>query len=52
MMVRDSEPPVPEDHERWERNQLFTKGKKQKKDKMKRKHDENIRVTEALEKRG
>jgi hypothetical protein len=51
MMVRDFEPPVLVDHERWERNQLFTEGQKQKKDETKRKRDEGIHMREALEKR-
>jgi hypothetical protein len=50
-MVRDSEPPVPEDRERREWNRLFVEGQEQKKDAMKRKHDEDIRAREALEKR-
>jgi hypothetical protein len=49
--VRDSEPLVPEDHERWERNQLFTEGQKQKMDAVKKKRDEDVRTREALEKR-
>jgi hypothetical protein len=49
--VRDSEPPVPEDHERWERNHLLAEEQKQKKDATKRRRDETIRVREALEKR-
>jgi hypothetical protein len=50
-MVRDSEPPVPEDHERRERNRLFAEEQKQKKDATKRKRDEDICMREALEKR-
>jgi t-SNARE complex subunit (syntaxin) len=49
-MVRDSEPPVPEDRERQERNRLFAEEQKQKKDATKRKRDEDIRAREALEK--
>jgi hypothetical protein len=48
--VRDSEPPVLEDHERWERNRLLAEDQKQKKDAMKRKRDEVNRMREALEK--
>jgi hypothetical protein len=50
-MVRDSEPPVLEDHERREQNHLLAKEQKMKKDAMKRKRDEIIHVREALEKR-
>jgi hypothetical protein len=49
--MRDSEPPVPEDCERWERNRLLAEEQKQKKDAMKRKRDEVIRAREALERR-
>jgi hypothetical protein len=49
-MVRDSEPPVPEDREWRERNRLLAKEQKLKKDATKIKHDEIIRAREALEK--
>jgi hypothetical protein len=50
-MVKHSEPPVLEDHKQRERNHLLVEEQKQKKDATKRKHDENIRAKEALEKR-
>jgi hypothetical protein len=49
-MVRDSEPPVLEDCEWWERNRLLAEEQKHKKDATKRKHNEVIRAREALEK--
>jgi hypothetical protein len=50
-MVKHSEPPVLEDREQQERNRLFAEEQKWKKDAMKRKCDENIRVKDGLEKR-
>jgi hypothetical protein len=50
-VVKDSEPSVPEDHERRERNRLLVEEQKQKMDATKRKHGETLRVREALEKR-
>jgi hypothetical protein len=49
-VVRDFEPPVSEDRERWERNRLLAKEQKQKKDATKRKCSEAIHTREALEK--
>jgi t-SNARE complex subunit (syntaxin) len=49
-MVRDFEPSVLEDRERWERNRLLVEEQKMKKDAMKRKCDEIICMREALEK--
>jgi hypothetical protein len=49
--VRDSEPPVPEDSERQERNRLLAEEQKQKKDATKMKRDEVICAREALERR-
>jgi hypothetical protein len=48
-VAKDSEPPVPEDRERWERNRLLVEGQKQKKDATKRKRDKTIHMREALE---
>jgi hypothetical protein len=48
--VRDSEPPVLKDQGRREWNRLFAEGQKQK-DAAKKKHDEDVRAREALEKR-
>jgi hypothetical protein len=47
--VRDSEPPVLEDHEPRERNRLLAEEQKQKKDATKRKHGETIHARQALE---
>jgi hypothetical protein len=49
-VVKDSKPPVPEDHEWRERNRLLAEGQKQKKDAAKRKCGETIHMREALEK--
>jgi hypothetical protein len=49
-VVRDSEPPVPEDREQRERNRLLAEEQKQKKDAIKRKHGKFIHAREALEK--
>jgi hypothetical protein len=46
-VVRDSEPPVPEDREQRERNRLLAEEQKQKKDATKRKHGEIIRARES-----
>jgi hypothetical protein len=51
LVVRDSEPPVPKDQGRRERNRLFAEGQKQKKDTVNKKHNEDVRTREALEKR-
>jgi hypothetical protein len=50
-VVRDSEPPILEGQGRRERNRLFAEGQKQKKDAVKKKHNEDVRAMEALKKR-
>jgi hypothetical protein len=50
-VVRDSEPPVPEDQGQREQNRLFTEGYKWKKDTAKKKRNEDVCAREALEKR-
>jgi hypothetical protein len=48
--VKDSEPLVPEDRERWERNRLLAEEQKQNKDATKRTRGKTLRTREALEK--
>jgi hypothetical protein len=49
-MVKHSKPPFPKDREQREWNHLLAEERKRKKDSTKRKHDENIRAKDALEK--